>query len=258
MSCLRAHAFPVELHATAVIESVQRVLSVPLMQSADGIHPPQDRHGGRVLPADHSPLERKDGNSGKMPAAHWEGGRPPETGSGFTLAQVPCTARLTELEFCFPLRKVATEELRAVFAKHGRDETAQSYAGQMGRLEFNPIAGFMKGFMDLVFERAGQFYLVDWKSNWLGNRVEDYDGPGLAAEMRAHHYPLQYHLYTLALDRYLALRVQSYDYERHFGGVIYVFLRGVDPARPGFGVFRDRPAPELMRELRGVLLEEGK
>jgi exodeoxyribonuclease V beta subunit len=68
-------------------------------------------------------------------------------------------------------------------------------------------------------------------------------------------YVLQYHLYVVALDRWLRLRVPGYDYARDFGGVYYLFLRGIDPARPDLGVFRDRPEPELVRALGAVLLE---
>ena len=108
----------------------------------------------------------------------------------------------------------------------------------------------MKGFIDLVFESGGRFYLVDWKSNHLGTRPEDYDAGALAAVMREDLYVLQYHLYAVALHEYLKGRVPGYDYDRHFGGAFYVFLRGVDPARsPGCGIYRDRPARRLIETL---------
>jgi len=112
----------------------------------------------------------------------------------------------------------------------------------------------MKGYIDLVLRFEQRFYVVDWKSNWLGNRSEDY-GPGaLAREMSENFYALQYHLYTVALHQYLSLRQPAYDYEKHFGGVFYLFLRGIDPARPELGVYRDRPSPELIRRLSERLL----
>jgi exodeoxyribonuclease V beta subunit len=71
-------------------------------------------------------------------------------------------------------------------------------------------------------------------------------------------YPLQFLLYTLALDRYLAVRLPEYDYDTHFGGTYYVFLRGVDPERgPGSGVYCDRPSADLIRDLRSALIPEG-
>jgi exodeoxyribonuclease V beta subunit len=69
------------------------------------------------------------------------------------------------------------------------------------------------------------------------------------------HYTLQYHLYTVALHRYLKLRLAGYDYEKDFGGVRYLFLRGLEPARPEFGVFSDFPARALIEELEDELLE---
>jgi len=112
----------------------------------------------------------------------------------------------------------------------------------------------LKGFIDLVFEFQGRFYLVDWKSNLLGSRIEDYSAAALAAEIRRRHYYFQYQLYTIALDRYLQLRVPGYRYEQHFGGVYYLFLRGIDPARPQFGIHRDRLSEPLLRALGCLLI----
>jgi exodeoxyribonuclease V beta subunit len=112
------------------------------------------------------------------------------------------------------------------------------------------------GFIDMVFEHGGRYYLVDWKSNCLGNRIEDYGKEALKAAMERNLYPLQYLLYTVALNRYLSLRVRGYDYSTHFDGVLYVFLRGVNPKRgDGSGIFRDVPPEELIRDLTSRLVE---
>ncbi|MGL4700055.1 MAG: hypothetical protein ACRCWV_03275, partial [Raoultella sp.] len=73
----------------------------------------------------------------------------------------------------------------------------------------------------------------------------------MASAMQAHRYDLQYQLYTLALHRYLRHRIADYDYERHFGGVIYLFLRGVDSENPQQGIYATRPDGELI-----VLMDE--
>ena len=91
------------------------------------------------------------------------------------------------------------------------------------------------------------------KSNWLGPQVEDYGPTALEHAMAEQFYTLQYHLYTVALHRYLKLRLPGYDYEQHFGGVRYLFLRGLDPARPKMGVFSDRPVAAWVAELSGRL-----
>ena len=84
--------------------------------------------------------------------------------------------------------------------------------------------------------------------------LEDYGSAELARAMAEHFYPLQYHLYAVALHQYLALRLPGYEYEKHFGGVFYLFVRGMDPARPELGVHRDRPPAELIEKLSGLLL----
>ena len=113
----------------------------------------------------------------------------------------------------------------------------------------------MKGFMDLVFQWRDRFYLVDWKSNFLGSRTEDYDQATLTRVMKKEFYILQYTIYTLALDQYLRRRMPGYCYEKHFGGVYYIFLRGLDAKMgPDFGIYRDVPPPELISALREGLM----
>jgi len=166
----------------------------------------------------------------------------------FTLSSISSNARLSELEFSFPLQRATPATLKELFA--GADGPDSGFA----RLHFDPVRGYLQGFIDLVFEHAGKFYVVDWKSNWLGSRSEDYDGEALRREMNERHYSLQYHLYTLALHRYLALRLPDYDYEQHFGGVFYLFVRGIDPARPELGVFHDLPQAGLIEKLSERLI----
>jgi exodeoxyribonuclease V beta subunit len=173
----------------------------------------------------------------------------------FSLSRIANSDRLNELEFYFPLKPVTPADLGKIEMKAGINPTGVSE--HLGRLEFAPVRGYMKGFMDLVFRFEDRFYLVDWKSNFLGSNVEDYDRPGMEAAMAESLYTLQYHLYTLALHQYLKVKQRGYDYEKHFGGVYYIFLRGVDPEKgPQFGVFRDRPSKALIEELRDTLIED--
>jgi exodeoxyribonuclease V beta subunit len=122
-------------------------------------------------------------------------------------------------------------------------------------LDFTPVHGFLRGFIDLVFSCDNRFYLVDWKSNHLGNTFEDYGPSALTEAMIREYYLLQYHLYVVALDRYLAIRIPGYRYQDHFGGVYYIFLRGVDPETgTHFGIFHDRPPGPLVETLTSALL----
>ncbi len=156
------------------------------------------------------------------------------------LSCIPNKERLNELEFYFPLKTISPESLKGLFAANTGHQALEDFPETIGRLQFAPTRGFMKGFMDLVFRWRGRFYLVDWKSNFLGSRVEDYDQESMASAVRRHYYTLQYIIYTVALDQYLRLRLPGYSYEKHFGGVIYIFLRGVDPEKGNqFGIYRD-------------------
>ncbi|MCX5828442.1 MAG: UvrD-helicase domain-containing protein, partial [Deltaproteobacteria bacterium] len=175
---------------------------------------------------------------------------------GLQLSAVSPACCLRELGFYFPLQPVTPEKLGRFFAGKG---IPQHYPRQMERLNFMPAQGFMNGYMDLVFRFAERFYLIDWKSNLLGTNIENYGQDTLRRTMKEDYYFLQYHLYVLALDQYLKSRMGAdYDYERHFGGVFYLFLRGVDPAREGdFGIYRDRPTPETIATLaRGLIKTE--
>ncbi len=177
--------------------------------------------------------------------------------NGLTLSCIEMKDRLTELEFYFPLQPITPKKLKKVFAEHAGPEIADRFPQQIENLNFVPAQGFMKGFMDLVFQWQGRFFLADWKSNYLGSRVEDYGHRALLKEMEENFYFLQYHLYTLALHQYLKKRLPDYAYEKHFGGVFYIFLRGVSPeSGPEFGIYRDLPRKELIDALSSELITQ--
>lgn len=191
------------------------------------------------------------------------------------LSNIGAGERLSELEFYFPLQPISREKLTGLFreagiAGHVDRYTAQESSGaekvpdpgkfaeSLKRFRFDPVRGFLKGFIDMVFRHDGRYYLVDWKSNFLGCRKEDYHCDRLAVAMTEHDYILQYHLYVLALHRYLLFRQPGYNYHSHFGGVYYLFLRGMNPAwGADYGVYRDRPSAELVellcREMIGAV-----
>jgi exodeoxyribonuclease V beta subunit len=152
---------------------------------------------------------------------------------------------------------VTPELLDEIFGRHRPPPRVEgaSTVDDIERLHFAPTRGFMKGFIDLVFEHNGRYYLVDWKSNRLGASPDAYGQDSLRNAMRAHHYDLQVHIYTLALHQYLRLRVPGYEYDRDFGGVCYVFLRGVSRERgPDYGIFCNRPEPQLVHALGEALI----
>jgi exodeoxyribonuclease V beta subunit len=152
--------------------------------------------------------------------------------------------RRSEVAFCYPIHRLSGAGLLRAVPALAADEL------ETPRFTFSPRSGLMKGFVDLVFEHQGRYYLADWKTNWLGPTPDDYTAERIAAEMRRHHYDLQYYVYAVALHRHLASRVPGYDCERHLGGVYYFFVRGMTPAT-GMerGVFFDRPAAATIAAL---------
>ena len=179
-------------------------------------------------------------------------------GSGLRLANVGTGRRLVEMEFHFPVKRLDRRGLVELLIRHGmKGGAALDHA--LKRLQFSPVEGYLKGFIDLVFEHGGRYYLVDYKSNWLGESSEHYAPERLAEEIARHDYYLQYLLYTLGLHRYLRERIRDYAYDRHFGGAFYLFLRGMDPTgRPGAGIYRDRPAAALIEALDLFLKQEAQ
>ena len=165
-----------------------------------------------------------------------------------------------ELEFVLPLNRITPARLRAAFADALPPGSETDLLAALNRLGFAEVEGFLTGFMDLVLVHEGRWWLVDWKSNWLGDAPEDYGPAAMRQEMVEQQYMLQYHLYLLALDRLLRIRLPDYDYDRHVGGVVYVFVRGVTATDRELGLFRDRPAratlETLAQQLLGAVPEE--
>ncbi|MEQ8763309.1 MAG: exodeoxyribonuclease V subunit beta [Planctomycetota bacterium] len=177
-------------------------------------------------------------------------------GFDWRLRDLPEDHRLVEWAFHLPLSPLTPNRLADVFEKHARGVIRDEYAERLRLLSPDELRGFLLGFVDLVAHHDGRWAVLDWKSNHLGGRAEDYDADGLWRAMSEHHYVLQYHLYTVGLHRYLRTRLPDYDYDREIEGVAYVFLRGValDPAR---GWFVDRP-PRALIEGLDHFLETGE
>jgi exodeoxyribonuclease V beta subunit len=180
----------------------------------------------------------------------------PDSSEGILLSNVALTDRVNEMDFTFPQKPIRPEGLAGIFSRHGGPQLPAAVPGLVRNLSFSYSGGFLTGFIDMLFMYGGRFYLLDWKSNHLGHRRQDYSTSRLEDVMVSEHYILQYCLYTVAANRYLQLRRPGYEYATHFGGVFYVFLRGVDSAAgPATGIYCDRPDPGLIRALDQTLLD---
>ncbi|HWM23543.1 MAG TPA: exodeoxyribonuclease V subunit beta [Chthoniobacterales bacterium] len=176
-----------------------------------------------------------------------------ELDSGIRLRDIPRRDRLSEVEFSYPLSHLTPASLARTINRC--TALPGDIRARMGSLRFDPVNGFLRGFIDLLFRFNDRYYLIDWKSNWLGSKAADYGPEGMRRAMLEHNYYLQSHLYTLAAHLFLQKRLPGYDYQVHFGDVYYVFLRGIDPADPSRGIFRDRPAIETIEGLATLISE---
>lgn len=177
-----------------------------------------------------------------------------ELKDGLKLSSLQPGSWVQEMEFYFPLKSIDPKLLAGFFRKQAVTSPAdlQRVAEQ---LNFQSVRGMLLGFIDLVFCHEGIYYIVDWKSNHLGYHAEDYQPGQLTREMERKLYPLQYLLYTVAVNRYLERRTPGYRYETHFGGVFYLFLRGIDRTLPGNGVYFDKPDAALVKGLTQCLID---
>ncbi len=153
---------------------------------------------------------------------------------GFCLKDIGKQDRINEMEFVFPVTPFRMSSVKNAFE--------EDYAKRVSQLSTDEFKGFMKGFIDLVIHHQGKWYIVDYKTNFLGDTYDHYSLQSMTEAMAENHYFLQYYLYVAALHKYLESRIDAYDYNTHFGGVLYLFIRGMHPDfGPESGVFFDRP-----------------
>ena len=172
-------------------------------------------------------------------------------GTDFALRDVRTDATLREWRFDMSVSTTSVRRIADALAAHGSPH-AKAYAPLLRTLRDSSLGGYLGGVIDLIFEHRGRWWIADWKSNQLGASDEQYSPDALGAVMMHAHYTLQYHLYMLALHRYLRVRLRDYDPATHWGGVAYVFLRGVTPGQDD-GWFVDAPTPALLDALDGAL-----
>lgn len=159
------------------------------------------------------------------------------------LSAVSWKTRIAEFEFDFPVPSFRLEQL----LEFSTDAGMFRLRGGVPEAE-----GMMNGKIDLFFAHEDRFYILDWKTNYLGDSVAAYEPDALKAAMDAESYHLQYLIYTVAVVKYLRSRVPGFSYDRHFGGVIYLFLRGVRSGASS-GVFTARPEADFIAKLEGLL-----
>jgi exodeoxyribonuclease V beta subunit len=165
-----------------------------------------------------------------------------ESSNTLKLAALGSEVLIPEMEFYFKNSDIETAKLISIIRG---EQTIENEHGGTG-------SGFLKGFIDLTFKFGDKYYLLDYKTNYLGDSYQDYQQKNLTYEMREASYDLQYHIYTIALHRFLKKRVPQYSYEQHFGGAFYLFLRGMNTTGRE-GIYFDCPEWSVIQKLNDYL-----
>lgn len=150
------------------------------------------------------------------------------------LKQLKPTQKKVEMQFFIDMKPLHAYKVNQLIKQF------DPLSKRAGALQFQTVQGFLKGFIDLTFEYKGKYYILDYKSNYLGDQLSDYQHTNIENAMIEHRYDFQYQLYTLALHRLLRARLPDYDYHKHVGGVFYTFIRGMQDDKNG-GVYFNKP-----------------
>ncbi len=163
----------------------------------------------------------------------------------FKMKNLNSNCSIKELKFdipiCHEVNPINTLDLSSIFREDVQNKYGSDYINKLMNLNIHS-SGFLTGSIDQVFadnpnHEIAKWWVLDWKSNWIGSPLSKEDsfscGPSnystsrMDEEMYHHHYPLQAHIYLLALHRFLNWRLPNYSPQKHLGGYIYVFLRGL-------------------------------
>ena len=166
-----------------------------------------------------------------------------------SLSQLSEAQKKVEMQFFIPMQPIEASSVNQLITHY------DPLSARAGLLQFNQVQGMLKGFIDLTFEYQGQYFVLDYKSNYLGDSLADYSEQAMADAIVEHRYDFQYQLYTLALHRLLKSRLDDYDYEQHIGGVFYTFLRGMQ-GEHNAGSYFTKPKFELIDKLDKLLSGE--
>ncbi|MBK8974781.1 MAG: UvrD-helicase domain-containing protein [Planctomycetes bacterium] len=242
--CLHAILERIDLRAPDA-PAIERIVGEELARA--GLADPR-RHAASIEPATVASTLVRTLARAPLPGAFGTG----SDGRGRRLCELPPGRAVAEWRFCLQLASSGGPELASALRAGPADGFGARYAESLRGLPAENVSarlrGYLSGSIDLLcaFE-DDRHWVIDWKSNHLGESLDAHRGSALEPAMFEHHYVLQYHLYLLALHRHLRDRLADYDYERHVGGACYVFLRGV--GADGGGMFVDRPPRAVIEAL---------
>lgn len=178
----------------------------------------------------------------------------------FTLQDLSEQQCIKESEFYFPMNANSASELTHLLAEHRNEGSSITgvLSSSVQLPYYHKLKGMMHGFIDLIFEQNGQYFVCDYKSTFLGEDFSLYTQAAMRADIEHNHYDLQYLIYSLALHRYLAFALPDYDPQKHFGGIYYLYLRGVtnNPAHQGTGVYNRTISVDELETLDAIFSGE--
>lgn len=161
-------------------------------------------------------------------------------GESFSLNQLNAQECLKEMPFYLTMKTINVSQINQLL------KDCPTYQP----LSEKTMCGYLTGFIDLICQHQGKYYVMDYKSN----RLESYQQEALVLAMREHNYGLQYWIYTLVLHLYLKKRIRDYSYEQHIGGVKYLFVRGMNKNQKNSGVYQTRPKLKKIEQLAELFM----
>lgn len=167
--------------------------------------------------------------------------------TSIVLKDLDSAKKLNEMEFDFSTADICLEDLKGFDIGEGIEIHCN--------MAISTQKGLLTGLIDLFFEHNGKYYILDWKSNYLGDHLDHYaEGDTMKKALNEGNYHLQYLIYSMAVKNYLEARLPDFDYDTHFGGAIYVYLRG---ARAGknTGIYTTKPSLAEVEALERIFKE---
>ena len=187
-----------------------------------------------------------------------------------SLSQLTLQDTLRETEFYYPMRSASSSALTKLLTEHrnnfaitnkGSQGSKSNQASPQHRVHlpsYQQLKGMMHGFIDLIFQADGKYYVCDYKSSHLGDNFSDYNDAAMRKNIEKNHYDLQYLIYALALHRHLKYALADYDPQQHFGGIYYLYLRGMTDQNDhqGCGVYHRQITLEELAQLDNIFAGE--
>ncbi|QCI18413.1 exodeoxyribonuclease V subunit beta [Buchnera aphidicola (Aphis nasturtii)] len=166
----------------------------------------------------------------------------------FNLSMLQKNQYIKEMQFFLPIQKILySTDFNHII------KSFDSISSPTPKISFNPVTGILKGSIDLVFFWKQRYYIIDYKSNYLGDKKDAYSFDNIKKEIIKNRYDLQYQIYTVALHQYLNKKINKYKYENNFGGIFYMFLRGIDQSKKNNSIFYIMPNYLLVKKLIDLL-----